>query len=93
MTLWNSLAEAGDRDDRWWLLCCTGAHSVNRPDRQCSRTAYRGPAGWATLLPLPISVPEITISLLWHPRLDADPAHRWLRGCVRDVCSMGQLSA
>lgn len=37
--------------------------------------------------PLPIPVPEITISLLWHPRLDADPAHRWLRGCVRDACA------
>lgn len=36
--------------------------------------------------PLPVSVPEITISLLWHPRLDADPAHRWLRGCIRDIC-------
>jgi len=37
--------------------------------------------------PLPVAVPEITVSLLWHPRLDADPAHRWLRGCVRDVCA------
>lgn len=36
---------------------------------------------------LPISTPEITISLLWHPRLDADPAHHWLRGCIRDVCA------
>ncbi|WVT71846.1 LysR family transcriptional regulator [Sinorhizobium chiapasense] len=36
--------------------------------------------------PLPIALPEITISLLWHPRLDADQAHRWLRGCVREVC-------
>jgi DNA-binding transcriptional LysR family regulator len=36
---------------------------------------------------LPVSMPEITVSLLWHPRLDADPAHRWLRGCVRDVCA------
>ena len=36
--------------------------------------------------PLPVSTPEITVSLLWHPRLDADPAHRWLRGHVRDVC-------
>jgi DNA-binding transcriptional LysR family regulator len=36
--------------------------------------------------PLPVSMPEITISMLWHPRLDADPAHRWLRGCVRDAC-------
>jgi DNA-binding transcriptional LysR family regulator len=37
--------------------------------------------------PLPFTTPEVTISLLWHPRLDADPAHRWLRGCVRDVCA------
>jgi DNA-binding transcriptional LysR family regulator len=37
--------------------------------------------------PLPVPTPKITISLLWHPRLDADPAHRWLRGCVRAVCS------
>jgi DNA-binding transcriptional LysR family regulator len=37
--------------------------------------------------PLPVSTPEITVSLLWHPRLDADPAHRWLRVCVRDVCT------
>jgi len=37
--------------------------------------------------PLPVSTPEITVSLLWHPRLDADPAHRWLRGLVREVCA------
>jgi len=37
--------------------------------------------------PLPVSIPEITVSLLWHPRMDADPAHRWLRGRVRDVCA------
>src|SRR5215212_9272510 len=36
--------------------------------------------------PIPVSPPEITISLLWHPRLEADSAHRWLRGCVREVC-------
>ena len=37
--------------------------------------------------PLPVAMPQITVSLLWHPRMDADPAHRWLRGCVRDVCA------
>lgn len=37
--------------------------------------------------PLPIPAPEVTVSLLWHPRLDADPAHRWLRACVRDACA------
>jgi DNA-binding transcriptional LysR family regulator len=36
---------------------------------------------------LPFSTPEVTVSLLWHPRMDADPAHRWLRGCVRDACA------
>jgi DNA-binding transcriptional LysR family regulator len=36
--------------------------------------------------PLPVSMPEMTISMLWHPRLDADPAHRWLHSCVRDAC-------
>ncbi len=36
---------------------------------------------------LPVRVPEITVSMLWHPRLDADPAHRWLRECVRDACA------
>jgi DNA-binding transcriptional LysR family regulator len=37
--------------------------------------------------PLPVSLPHITVSLFWHPRLDADPAHRWLRGIVRDICT------
>ena len=35
---------------------------------------------------LPVAMPAITVSLLWHPRLDADPAHRWLRNCVREAC-------
>lgn len=37
---------------------------------------------------LPVATPEITVSLLWHPRLHADPAHRWLRECVRDICAV-----
>jgi len=36
---------------------------------------------------LPVPLPEITVSLLWHPRLDADPAHRWLRGHLREICA------
>ena len=35
---------------------------------------------------LPVPVEDFTISLFWHPRLDADPAHRWLRSLVVDVC-------
>jgi len=36
---------------------------------------------------LPVNTPEFTVSMLWHPRLDADPAHRWLRHHVREVCA------
>lgn len=36
--------------------------------------------------PLPIPMPEFTVSLLWHPRFHADPAHRWLRELVLDSC-------
>jgi DNA-binding transcriptional LysR family regulator len=36
--------------------------------------------------PLPFKAPEIAISMLWHPKQDSDPAHRWLRGVVREVC-------
>ncbi|NWF07446.1 LysR family transcriptional regulator [Pseudomonas salomonii] len=35
---------------------------------------------------LPVVVPSFTVAMLWHPRLDADVAHRWLRGCLREVC-------
>ncbi len=37
--------------------------------------------------PLPLDVAPIQVSMLWHPRMDADPAHRWLRACVREVCA------
>jgi DNA-binding transcriptional LysR family regulator len=44
----------------------------------------------ATVLPLralraPLELPPISVSLLWHPRHDHDPAHRWLRERVLDV--------
>jgi len=35
---------------------------------------------------LPVKTDAIAISLAWHPRFDADPAHRWLRGIVREAC-------
>jgi DNA-binding transcriptional LysR family regulator len=33
--------------------------------------------------PLPFPSPRIALSMIWHRRLDNDPAHRWLRGTVR----------
>ncbi len=36
---------------------------------------------------LPFPIGDFTVCLLWLPWLDGDAAHRWLRGCIRDVCA------
>ena len=36
--------------------------------------------------PLPVETWAITVSQIWHPRLDADPGHRWLRGLILAAC-------
>jgi DNA-binding transcriptional LysR family regulator len=38
-------------------------------------------AGMSTFA-LPFTLPSITVSMLWHPRMHADPVHAWVRGCV-----------
>ena len=53
--------------------------------RSCIRegqVAAQGLAGFD----LPVSTPELAISVMWHPRLDADPAHRWLRQTLWATC-------
>lgn len=39
---------------------------------------------------LPVPTQVITISQMWHPRLETDPAHRWLRQLVRRTCREGR---
>jgi len=36
--------------------------------------------------PLPVRTAPITVSQMWRPRVDADPAHRWLRALLQAVC-------
>lgn len=36
---------------------------------------------------LPVATAPFTLSMLWHPRMDGDQAHRWLRGLIRGVCT------
>jgi DNA-binding transcriptional LysR family regulator len=36
--------------------------------------------------PLPIAIPEFSISMAWHDRLQHDPAHQWLRGRLSALC-------
>lgn len=42
---------------------------------------------------LPLPLQPFTVAMLWHPRLEADPAQRWLRGCVREVCAQRDQGA
>lgn len=37
------------------------------------------------LLPLPIALPALRLSMLWHERMDADPAHAWLRALAAET--------
>ena len=46
--------------------------------------------GMRTFL-LPVATPAFTVSMIWHPRLDADPVHKWLRSSVRDVVGRNKL--
>jgi len=39
------------------------------------------------LLPPPLRLPPVSFSLAWHPRLDHDPAHQWLRAQIAEVCA------
>ncbi|MEU2631122.1 MULTISPECIES: LysR family transcriptional regulator [Kitasatospora] len=34
---------------------------------------------------IPLDLPALPFGLAWHPRHDADPAHAWLRGCIREM--------
>ncbi|WP_419825610.1 LysR family transcriptional regulator [Sphingomonas sp.] len=46
-----------------------------------------------TSFALPFAMSEIAVSMLWHPRRDADPAHRWLRECLKEVCAARRASS
>ncbi|MFE6870781.1 LysR family transcriptional regulator [Kitasatospora sp. NPDC057692] len=38
-----------------------------------------------TTFPLPVDLPDVVLSMAWHPRNDQDAGHRWLRDMVRGV--------
>jgi DNA-binding transcriptional LysR family regulator len=44
-----------------------------------------GPQDAVEIFDLPLAVDGITVSQMWHPRLDADAGHRWMRGLVLKV--------
>jgi DNA-binding transcriptional LysR family regulator len=48
----------------------------------------RGEAASASIyaFELPVKTEQITVSQMWHPRLEVDPVHRWLRQLTLNVC-------
>ena len=38
-------------------------------------------------VPPPIEVPGFTMSMVWHERNHADPAHAWLRATIAKVAA------
>ena len=54
------------------------------------RSACLALPGYDTaLFDLPIPMPEIVVSQIWHPRMDADAGHRWLRAMVFEAFRKG----
>ncbi|WP_326688462.1 LysR substrate-binding domain-containing protein [Streptomyces sp. NBC_01795] len=35
----------------------------------------------------PFDLPSLPVVQAWHPRQEKDPAHAWLRGCVREIAA------
>ncbi|WP_018334645.1 LysR family transcriptional regulator [Actinomycetospora chiangmaiensis] len=44
------------------------------------------PADGLRVLPCPITTSPLVEAFWWHPMYDADPAHRWLRSLLAEVC-------
>jgi DNA-binding transcriptional LysR family regulator len=59
---------------------------VTRSFVRASQAGVVGAQGMAVhTFALPVQTRAITVSQMWHPRVDADPAHRWLREMVLSV--------
>lgn len=38
------------------------------------------------MFPLPVPVRTVALVQAWHPRMDNDPAHQWLRRAIKGMC-------
>ncbi|HTW69886.1 MAG TPA: LysR family transcriptional regulator, partial [Acetobacteraceae bacterium] len=63
----------------WPVLIGSGALAVVPRRVAADAVAFRP----LTMRPLPFPSPQVSLSMIWHRRLDHDPAHRWLRATLR----------
>jgi DNA-binding transcriptional LysR family regulator len=66
-----------------FMVACTDYVAI-MPERLIARMASH--LGLRILEP-PLAIPPHTLSLAWHQRNTADPAHRWLRSLIASVAS------
>ncbi len=45
------------------------------------------------LFDLPIPLETVLLTQAWHPRLEGDPAHQWLRRTIHTLCNESQAQA
>ncbi|WP_084522834.1 LysR family transcriptional regulator [Nocardia inohanensis] len=64
------------------MLVASGPYVGLVPRRLAEQYAEALALRW---FPIPAPLPEVDVRLLWHARLDADPAQRWLRDTIRDT--------
>lgn len=65
------------------LMTVASTDLVGRTGRRLHRPIIER-LGLATF-EIPLELPRLPVSQAWHPRNDADPAHAWLRRCVRQA--------
>lgn len=37
------------------------------------------------IVDLPFNIPPVKVSQMWHPRLNASPSHKWMRGVIKEL--------
>lgn len=63
-------------------LCRSTQHVASVPERHTA-----GMRDGLVTFDLPLDLPEIAIAMTWHPRHQVDPAHRWLREVLQQICT------
>ena len=61
----------------------TSATILARSTDLIALTANNAEPGLRTFQ-IPLELPRIDVGMAWHPRNDADPAHRWFRNHLAD---------
>lgn len=61
------------------IAVAAASDMVGLVPRSCHRLSF---ATGTEIFELPVPTPSFVITQTWHPRMDADPVHRWLRALI-----------